>query len=485
MRRIVLAQAVLIASLSGGVGVGQVLKPRPPAGTQDKNQESTPSPEEATRENGSPVVVPMTVEAGTPIKVALDSEVRVRKVGQPIHGRTTAPVYAFDKLLIPVGTVVSGKVSAIDAVPRMVRTMQATNGNFSPVRTVHVQFDELTLSDGRRLLLRTVASPAPDGVLRFVSANEKAEQKNKMQDAAAKKVSATRQAIQQQWSDLQKQIHEPGKMHKVKRMALAQLPVHPQYIDSGTSFDANLLQPLDFGTEAVKPEALMNIGSPPPTGSSVHARLETGLSSATAKKGDPVRALITEPLVVSDHLILPEGSVVKGSVVQVARARRLGRNGQLRILFHQVAPPNGLDQKVETTLEGVAVAKGENLKLDAEGGAQVTTPRTRYLTTGIQVMLAVSQASPDRDAGQGSQSAGETGSGAASGVSGFKLVGMVVGIAAQSRVVSAGFGSYGAAMSIYHHFLARGRDVVYPKDMAMVIGLGTREDKSKAATRGY
>lgn len=484
MRRSVLVQAVLIASLSGGVGVGQVLKPRPPAGTQDKNQESTKGPGEAARENAAPIMVPMTVEAGTPIKVALDSEVRVRKIGQAIRGRTTEPVYAFDKLLIPVGTVVSGKVSAIDPVPRMVRTMQATNGNFSPVRTVHVQFDELTLSDGRRLPLHTVASPAPDGVLRFVAANEKAEQKNKMQDAAAKKMSATRQAIQQQWSDLQKQIHEPGKMHKVKRMALAQLPVHPQYIDSGTSFNANLVQPLDFGTEAVKPEALTNIGAPPPTGSTVHARLETGLSSATAKKGDPVNALITEPLVVSDHLILPEGSVIKGSVVQVARARRLGRNGQLRILFHQVAPPNGLDQKVETTLEGVAVAKGEHLKLDAEGGAQVTTPRTRYLTTGIQVMLAVSQASPDRDAGQGGQSAGETGGGAASGVSGFKLVGMVVGIAAQSRVVSAGFGSYGAAMSIYHHFLARGRDVVYPKDMAMVIGLGTREDKTKGATPG-
>jgi len=30
-------------------------------------------------------------------------------------------------------------------------------------------------------------------------------------------------------------------------------------------------------------------------------------------------------------------------------------------------------------------------------------------------------------------------------------------------------------MSIYTHFLARGRDVVYPKDMAMVIGMGTRE----------
>ena len=42
---------------------------------------------------------------------------RVRRVGQAVHGKTVEPVYAFDKLLIPAGTVVTGKVSAIDAVP--------------------------------------------------------------------------------------------------------------------------------------------------------------------------------------------------------------------------------------------------------------------------------------------------------------------------------------------------------------------------------
>jgi hypothetical protein len=57
-------------------------------------------------------------------------------------------------------------------------------------------------------------------------------------------------------------------------------------------------------------------------------------------------------------------------VLQAQPARRMGRNGQLRILFHEVAPPNGIEQKVETTLEGVAVAKGEHLKLDDEGGAR-------------------------------------------------------------------------------------------------------------------
>jgi hypothetical protein len=50
-------------------------------------------------------------------------------------------------------------------------------------------------------------------------------------------------------------------MHQVKRFVLAQSPVHPQYLDAGISFDANLLQPLDFGTELVKPESLMDIGN--------------------------------------------------------------------------------------------------------------------------------------------------------------------------------------------------------------------------------
>jgi hypothetical protein len=152
----------------------------------------------------------------------------------------------------------------------------------------------------------------------------------------------------------------------------------------------------------------------------------------------------------------------------------MGRNGQLRITFHQVVPPSGVEETVEATLQGIDVMKGENLKLDSEGGAQVTTPKTRYLTTGIAVMLAASSAAPDGDRDLHHGAGGDVGGGAANGASGFKLVGMLVGAFAHSRVVATGFGSYGAAMSIYSHFLARGRDVVYPKDMSMVLELGTR-----------
>jgi hypothetical protein len=461
-----------------GWSSAQTLIPRPAAGQEKTNDAVQPQPAPPL-----PVTVAMSVPSGTPIKVALDSEVRIRTVGQPIHGKTTEPVYAFDKLLIPAGTPVNGKVSAIDAVPKKIRTLEAMDGNFSPVRTVHVQFDELVMPDGRRLPMHTVASPAPGGVLSFVPANEKAAKTNKVEDAASKKVSAARQQIRQQWAALQKQIHDPGKMHKLKRLAVAQLPVHPQYIEVGTSFNADLQQPLDFGSEAIMPDALTNIGAPPPSGSVVHARLVTPLNSSTSRKGDSVEALITEPLLASNHLILPEGSIIRGSVMQVQPARRLARNGQLRILFREVAPPNGLEQKVETSLEGVAVAKGEHLKLDAEGGAQITTPRTRYLTTGIQVMLAAASAAPDGDRNLHGGGGGDLGGSAANGASGFRFVGMIVGVLARSRVVATGFGAYGAASSIYYKFLARGRDVVYPKDMAMVIGLGTRESKPNSTSQ--
>jgi len=139
---------------------------------------------------------------------------------------------------------------------------------------------------------------------------------------------------------------------------------------------------------------------------------------------------------------------------------------------------------VEASLEGVHVAKGEHLQLDSEGGAQVIAPKTRYLATAISVMLATSSVTDghgrDADDGLRRSGGGDVGSGAANGASGFRFVGTVVGAFAHSRVVASGFGFYGAAMSVYSHFLARGRDVVYPKDMSMMMGLGTREKQAVA-----
>lgn len=419
--------------------------------------------------------MPLIVPAGTPIKVTLEKELRVRNAGQVIHGKVAEPVYAFDKLVIPAGSEVSGSISELDEMSKTTRTMRALNADLSPHRQVHIAFDSLHLPDGRTIALKTSVSAASQGVLQFVPATTAKQSKTEAaHNAVAREVSEARKEIKTNWDALKAEVRAPEKVHRLEHLAVSQLPYHHQYIEAGTSFNADLLEPLNFGSEPVTVESFSQIGTPPPPGSDVHALLITPLSSATTKKGDPVEAVVSQPLFVSDHLVLPQGSRLKGSVLQVRPARRLARNGQLRIIFHQVVPPNGVEQALQASLEGVEVSKGEHLSLDAEGGAQVVTPKTRYLTTGLAVALAASSLSPEHDHdhdlhGEG----GDAGGGAANGASGFRAVGLVIGTFAKSRAVTSAFGVYGASMSVYSHFLAKGHDVVYPKDMGMMIGLGS------------
>ena len=421
-----------------------------------------------------PITIPLRVPAGTPIKVVLDREVRLKHEGQAIHGKVAEPVYAFDKLLVPVGSEVAGRVTAIESLSKKKRTLAALDADFSPARQVQIEFDQLQLADGRRIPLKTTVTQGSQGVLQLVPADDKEGKKGikeRGEKAAKGKLSDKKQEIKHDWEMAKEQIHQPGKMHRLERMGLAELPYRPQYIDAGTAFDADLQTAVDFGSETLPPEGLLAIGSPPPPGSCVHAVLMTPLSSASSKKGEPVEAVITQPLFVSGRLVLPEGSKVKGTVLEVRAARRLERNGLLRVVFHEIVPPDGVEQKVESSLEAVSVAKGEHLTLDAEGGAQVTTPKTRYLTTGIAVALASTSMNQEHEHGGPAET--DPSKGAANGASGFRVIGTALGALVHSRVLTSGLGFYGAGMSVYSHFLARGRDVVYPKDMSMIIGLGT------------
>lgn len=112
---------------------------------------------------------------------------------------------------------------------------------------------------------------------------------------------------------------------------------------------AELQAPLDFGTEPLTQEMEKSIGVTPPEGSLVQARLSTELSSATARKGDPVEATLSRPLFDGKELIFPQGSRLKGSVVEVRPARHLSRNGQLRLAFREIAPPEGSRRQFRRT----------------------------------------------------------------------------------------------------------------------------------------
>jgi hypothetical protein len=452
----------------------------PPSRAQDSNVSANDSKITPAVNPPASETIALTVPKGAAVQVVLEKELKIQKVGQPIRGRVAEPIYAFDKLVVPVGTQVTGKIIQLESVSDGRRTLEALNADFSPARKVQIEFNDLEMPNGRHIPIHTTVTPGSGQVIQFVTSSGGAKKKT-VKDAASEKAEQSKEEAKRQWDDAMKQVHDPGKIHKIERYAVAQLPVHPQYIEAGTVYFAELEQPLDFGSEPLTPEIASALNTPPPSGSSVRVRLITALSSATAHQGDEVEAVLSQPLFDGDRLVLPQGSRLKGSVVQVRAARRFSHNGQLRMVFHQLLLPDGLEQKVEATLAGVQAGKGDDVKLDAEGGAEANSPKTRYLATGISVMLALASAHTDDDAVAGSAGGG-AGARAAGGVGGFKLVGLAMGVFVHSQPVGMAMGAYGASMSVYSHFIARGRDLVFPKNTAMEVSIGTRPSAPTPST---
>jgi len=287
----------------------------------------------------------------------LDEEIRVKKVGQPVHARIVEPVYAFDHIVVPIGSEVVGEITKIEPLSESKRTLAALNADFMPLRKVEVGFHELVLPDGRRFPLHASVTPGSGQIIEFVtSANEK-EKTNRVQDMASEKIKEAKQQAHQEWDNAMKQLKTPGKIRRLEHYGEAQLPVHRQYIPAGTVYFAELEDPLEFGSEVMTAPMASSILAELPEGSVVHARLVTPLSSATSRKGQEVEAVLSQPLMDGERLILPQGSRLKGTVKQAQPARRMKKNGQLRIGFSELVPPDGIEQKIVPTLEACRPAK--------------------------------------------------------------------------------------------------------------------------------
>ena len=419
--------------------------------------------------------IPLTVPAGVPLHVVLEKPLPIKHTGVPVEAHVVDPIFVFDHMVIPAGSQVLGRVTQVESASRKQRGLAIANGNFSPIRKAHVDFDTLVLKDGTRLALHTVVTQGAPRMVHLV-AGEQGKKKGRVSQA----VDQARQQAKAREQETVKEITAPGKMQRVKARLWAEFPYHKPKLAAGTHFTAELKTPLELGKEDRSPKQLERLGAEIPPGSNVHVRLLTPLSSATDHQGSPVKAVVSEPVFSPDHqVILPEGARLEGMVTQALPARRLGRNGQLRFTFRQIELSPGAPRQVQGTLQSVDAASGGHVELDAEGGAHAVTSKTKYIAPAIDVLLATSSLDgldPHNhrriEEGRGPQGP-DVGGGAVRGGAGFGLVGSVIGLVAHYRPVSACFAFYGAGWSVYTHVVARGNDVVFPKNTPMEIRFGT------------
>jgi hypothetical protein len=418
------------------------------------------------------------VPAGTPLALEIDQHYPMRS-GEPIRAHLIYPVYADNIMLIPQGSVVTGRVVALR--PDHSRRVHALlGGDFTPFRTPVVRFDTILLPDGVQIpfnsddaehgtaIYRAVAPPpAKGGMVR---------QQFDSGVAAARTDLAT--------------FIAPGKGDRLVQFIYSQIPYHPQRIEKGTSWTVEVTVPIDVPAQPEAAAPMQSDGArklhfwdvhppvaAPPVDSGawiINANLMDALSSESSRKGAMIKAVVAEPILNSDQSVaVPQGATLVGTINRAQPARRFGRTGVLSFSFNQLVLPDHETQTVETRLTGADSA--QDIALNSEGQAK-SKPRDKVI---VPLFLAVLASRPlDQDRGHAHDTLGKN---AVGGAAGLGLVGTIVGLAGGSPYVAAGIGYWGAARAFYSRWIARGQKISFPKDTRIVVETTARRSAPMTA----
>lgn len=432
------------------------------------------------------VPIRLQVNAGTPLRLYTTQRAWYRK-GEIVHAKFAEPVWAFDRIVIPAGTVAEGRVVDLHSVPPIVRAMAVVRGDFTPLKRAQVSFTSLLLPDGQTLPLDT--RPVVGLATIFVPPRPAKNKSTNNRGAKLHKPTLDPNSKRAQFRALVKQqaqaqanartegfldfVRGPNKREWVENFFWGKLPYHPQWYRTGTRFDAELDEPLDFGNAMLDSAGLQALGSQPLPDIPVLVRILSTVSSADAHVGDPITGVLSQPLFSLDHrLSLPEGTRLNGKVTLARPARMFHRGGQLRFAFDSVQPPlvgsaPAGREPVQTDLTDAEQGKGY-VKVDAEGTAQATESKTRFLRPLVAGLIAAKSA--DNDTGKQTASSGPNANYSGRSLGGFSGFGLFgTALARGPKPIGAALGYYGLAWSIYSTLISRGQEVTFQNNSAIAI----------------
>jgi hypothetical protein len=386
------------------------------------------------------------VGASNDLRCRLEKGLRITKSGEPITAKLVEPVYAGTTIAIPEGSTIKGHVSSISNAPG--RAGHILRGDFTPPRTAHVTFDNVILPDGTAVQIHTDTTIGVSDV--------------KMAQYLPK---SQRPGVRQKMKDAAKPLREPNKMQRLRQAAITSLPYHPEYLDQGTIFDANLLDAIETPSplDQAETHSLLDDGY-------LHVRLLTALNSEMSADGSAIEAVVPRPYYNQDHVLLyPAGTKLAGTVTRTVAAGWMKKNGQLLFSFHSAQTPDGAKTEMIATVAGIEAPGAQRLAVGQEGHVKATTSTFSRLRAPLSLIgpsRAVADTSVDKT---GWSRAGE-------GRRGFGLLG--AGAAQASATTAIGFGYFGAAMNIYDAFLARGSNVQLPVNTPVLLRLDEKARQS-------
>lgn len=400
---------------------------------------------------------PVTIPAGTPLPVKIADHLPM-KAGEPIRAQLLYPIYVGNDLTLPAGTVITGSV--VSLTPDRSRRIHARlRADFTPFHIPVVSFDHIQLAGGLSLPLTTGSATDGAPIYRLVAPPPHKGGLVAQQFAVFKQGVKDRVAV----------ITGPNKADRLTQFFWSQLPYHPERIAKDTAWTVETSAPVSLpGATASTPASTAEASSPPSSTEPsrtwvLQAYLGTAISSATSRAGQPIQATVAEPVLNPDGSVaVPVGSVITGSITEATPARSFSRAGKLRFNFGQLKLPGEQPVAVQAALTGADSATGGDLAMNSEGEVK-PKPQDKLIVPFILIALAARPL--DRDGGRDHHMLGKDA--VASNSIGF--IGFIVGTAAQQPNIAAGFGFYGAAISIYERIFHRGKEVAFPRDTRIVL----------------
>ena len=388
-------------------------------------------------------------QADTVVRVQIDTPTKM-KAGAVVRGHTVEPIYSNDRLVIPAGTPIQGVVSEVKPASKKRRLDAKFHGDFTPLHEAGIQFQKLQPTAGSPVAVETEPAKQGSDVLVFHSRNAKYD--SLAHRAWGVVVGRKNEAISR--------FKGPNKAYRAKQVLYSQLPWHPESLRPGAEYDVHILHS-EFVTGTIEPASNSKDEKFRET-SKLHARLVTELDSSKSKPGDSVTAVLTEPRLDANNKVeIPQGTLLRGNVLQSSPAGKWGHNGELRFTFQKMEVPGGLQQRVTGVPKAVAGASDSRLLMDNEGGSKPESNRSLLAPLSLGLLAASAFTEDESSVGH-----------AATSSNGFGLIGRIVAISTGSRMFGGTLGAISTGRSFYSHFLAHGKDVVFPRDTEIQVDLG-------------